>query len=613
MPSQLIYGNDGIYRSPRPPISLPKDPKFSMIPFLFRNLSSISHLPVLVDADAGLTTTFSVLKTQVLNFSKALLDLNVSKNDVVLIISPNSVLFPVAFFAVVAVGAIATTANPLYTAAEISKQVKDSEPKLIITIPPLYDKIKHLNLPCIMLTNSDTPSNSKWYNSSDFINKTSSNVLLSDSGFPLVHQDDPAAILYSSGTTGTSKGVVLTHKNVIATSMMVTSDQDQAYGEAKNVFLCFLPMFHIFGLVAVLFSQLQRGNKVVVMPQYEMEKMLRTIEKYKVTHFYAVPPVIIALAKNHEVVKKYDVSSLREIGSGAAPLGKDVLDECGKVFPQTALYQGYGLTETCGAVSLENAARSSQHSGSTGMLDPGVEARIMNLETMQPLPPLQRGEIWVRGPNVMLGYFKNEKATRETIDDEGWLHTGDLGYFDNEGRLHVVDRIKELIKYKGFQVAPAELEELLLTHPEIKDAAVIGGPDVEAGEVPIAFVVRSSYSSLTEVEIKDFIAKQVAPYKRLKKVIFSEEIPKSATGKILRRELRQRFLSKLFPDPGGSALGPKPVAQPVALITQAPQRHQTQKADLGNTTTKVSTKLITNGFELMEGGTQEGEEDELLE
>ncbi|KAL0421816.1 UNVERIFIED_CONTAM: 4-coumarate--CoA ligase-like 7 [Sesamum latifolium] len=396
-----------------------------------------------------------------------------------------------------------------------------------------------------MLTNSTTPSNSKWYNSSDFINKTSTNVLLSDSDFPPVQQDDLAAILYSSGTTGTSKGVVLSHKNFVATSMMVTSDQDQAYGEAKNVFLCFLPMFHISGLVAVLFAQLQRGNKVVVMPRYELEKMLRTIEKYKVSHFFAAPPVIVALAKNHEVVKKYDVSSLKEIGSGAAPLGKDVLEECAKVFPQTALYQGYGLTETCGAVTLENAAASSQHSGSTGMLDPGVEARIMDLETMQPLPPLQKGEIWVRGPNVMLGYFKNEKATKETIDDEGWLHTGDLGYFDNEGRLHVVDRLKELIKYKGFQVAPAELEELLLTHPEIKDAAVIGLSDVDAGEVPIAFVVRSSYSSLTEVEIKDFIAKQVAPYKRLRKVIFSEEIPKSAAGKILRRELRQRFLSKL--------------------------------------------------------------------
>ncbi|KAK4402378.1 4-coumarate--CoA ligase-like 7 [Sesamum angolense] len=545
MPSQLIYGNDGIYRSPRPPLSLPQDPKFSMIQYLFRNLPSISHLTALIDAETGHTITFSVVRTQVLNFSKALLDLNISKNDVVLIISPNSLLFPVAFFAVVAIGAIATTANPLYTTAEISKQVKDSDPKLIITIPPLYDKIKHLNLPCIMLTNSKTPSNSKWYNSSDFINKTSSNALLSDSDFPPVHQDDPAAILYSSGTTGTSKGVVLSHKNFIATSMMVTSDQDHAYGEAKNVFLCFLPMFHISGLVAVLFAQLQRGNKVVVMPRYEMVKMLRAIEKYKVSHFFAAPPVIVGLAKNHEVVKKYDVSSLREIGSGAAPLGKDVLEECAKVFPQTALYQGYGLTETCGAVTLENAAASSQHSGSTGLLDPGVEARIMDLETMQPLPPLQKGEIWVRGPNVMLGYFKNEKATKETIDDEGWLHTGDLGYFDNEGRLHVVDRLKELIKYKGFQVAPAELEELLLTHPEIKDAAVIGLSDVDAGEVPIAFVVRSSYSSLTEVEIKDFIAKQVAPYKRLRKVIFSEEIPKSAAGKILRRELRQRFLSKL--------------------------------------------------------------------
>ncbi|KAG8388615.1 hypothetical protein BUALT_Bualt02G0143900 [Buddleja alternifolia] len=527
MPTSMIYGTDGIYRSPRAPISLPTNPNFSMIPFLFRNISFLSHSPALIDAETAQTLTFSDLKTQVFNFSQALLNLNISKNDVVLILSPNSILYPVAFFAVVAVGAIATTANPQYTTAELYKQVKDSSPKLIITTLELYDKIKHFNIPCIMLNNS-------------YLNESSSKTLFSNFKLPSVAQTDAAAILYSSGTTGTSKGVVLTHGNFIAAAMMATSDQE-AFGDSKNVFLCFLPMFHVFGLSSATYAQLQRGNAVVVMAAYEMKKMLRAIEKHRVTHLYAVPPVVIALAKQEKVVQQYDVSSLREIGSGAAPLGKDVIDECAKCFPGAVVYQ----TETCGSISLEDPTTTSKHSASTGLLDPGVEAQIINLETMKPLPPLQKGEIWVRGPNIMQGYFKNETATMETIDNQGWLHTGDLGYFDYEGILYVVDRIKELIKCKGFQVAPAELEELLLAHPEIKDAAVIGFPDAEAGEVPIAFVVRASMSSLTGEEIKDFIAKQVAPFKRLRRVLFTDGIPKAVSGKILRRELRQRFQPKL--------------------------------------------------------------------
>ncbi|KAK4427160.1 4-coumarate--CoA ligase-like 7 [Sesamum alatum] len=526
-PTLSLYGEDGIHRSPRPPISLPQDPNLSMIPFLFRKLSSNVHSPALVDAQTGQTLTFSDLKTQVLNFSKTLLDLNISKDDVVFIICPNSLLFPIAFFAVVAVGAIATTANPLYTAAEIYKQFKDSNPKLIITTPQFHDKIKHLSLPCIMLTTSKIPI----YSSSDV-------------ALPPVTQTDAAAILYSSGTTGTSKGVVLTHRNFIASALMMTSDQE-TYGDSRNVFLCFLPMFHIFGLSALLYAQLQRGNTVVVMARHEMKKMLSAIEKHKVTHLFVVPPVVVELAKHQEMVKEYDVSSVKEILSGAAPLGKETMEECARIFPNAVVYQGYGMTETGGPISIGNARTDTPYSGSTGMLAPGVEAQIVNVDTMKSLPPLRRGEIWVRGPLVMKGYFNNQKATMETIDEQGWLHTGDIGYFDNEGRLYIVDRIKELIKCKGFQVAPTELEELLLTHPEIKDAAVIGIPDVDACEVPIAFVVRSSYSSITEAEIKDFIIKQVAPYKRLKKVIFIEEIPKSAAGKILRRELRQRFLSKL--------------------------------------------------------------------
>ncbi|XP_057772622.1 probable CoA ligase CCL7 [Salvia miltiorrhiza] len=535
--TQEIYSKDVIYRSPRPPICLPHNPKISMIPFLFTKFSSISNSPALIDAQSAQTLTFSNLKTHVSRLSRALLNLNISKHDVVLILSPNSIHFPIAFFAVVAVGAVATTANPLYTKAELSKQIKDSNPKLIITVHQLYDRIKHFNLPCVLLNHNNprTSSDPMVHSYSELIQSPATTSL------PTVMQSDAAAILYSSGTTGASKGSVLTHKNFMASALMMTSDQKVS----GNVFLCFLPMFHIFGLSAAVYAQLQRGNTVVVMGRYEMNTMLRAIEQYKVTHLFVVPPVAVELIKKQETVKEYNVSTLREIMSGAAPLGKDMIEACSKIFPQAVVCQAYGMTEATGVISLENRRICSAHPGSVGPLAPSVEAQIVDSETMQPLSPFKTGEIWIKGPLVMKGYWNNHKATMETIDKQDWLHTGDVGYFDDEGRLYIVDRVKELIKYKGFQVAPAELEELLLTHPEIVDAAVIGLGDAEAGEIPIAYVVRSSNSSLTTQQVGQFIAEQVAPFKRLRRVIFTKQIPRSTTGKILRKELRQKVVAKL--------------------------------------------------------------------
>lgn len=331
------YGRDGVYRSLRPPLNLPKDPNLSLISFLFRNISNYQNKPALIDADSGDTLTFSDLKSAVFNVSAGLIQLGIRKNDVVLIFSPNSIQFPLCFFGIIAAGAVATTVNPTYTVPEIAKQIKDCKPKLIITVPELWDKVKVFNLPLVILGKKNEfqefVSNDKITLFTDLVKNNGTVV----TNLPKIGGNDTAALLYSSGTTGTSKGVVLSHRNFISAALMLSSDQE-VLGEVDAVYLCVVPMFHVFGLALITFGQLQRGSSVVSMGKFEFEMILKTVDKYRVTHLWVVPPIILALAKQ-SLVKKYDLSSLRQIGSGAAPLGKELMQECAKNFPNAMILQ----------------------------------------------------------------------------------------------------------------------------------------------------------------------------------------------------------------------------------------------------------------------------------
>jgi acyl-CoA synthetase (AMP-forming)/AMP-acid ligase II len=331
---------------------------------------------------------------------------------------------------------------------------------------------------------------------------------------------------------------MLTHHNLVA-----NIEQTLVVEPARedDVVPAILPFFHIYGMVVVMGLNLRIGATLVTQPRFELEPFLAMLEKFGATRINLVPPIILALAR-HPAVDKYDLGRLGNIMSGAAPLGPDVQQACAQRIG-CLVRQGYGLTETSPVTHCTPVPPGLQKPGSVGPVIPDTEMMIVDLETGEPLGLGQEGEVWVRGPQVMKGYFNNEEATAAMITPEGWLRTGDVGRADEDGYLYIVDRVKELIKYKGYQVPPAELEAVLLAHPSVTDAAVIGVEDEEAGEVPMAFVVRSG--DVSAEEILQFVAENVAPYKRIRYVEFRDSIPKSPSGKILRRLLKAELRGRL--------------------------------------------------------------------
>ena len=489
--------------------------------------------PALIDGTDGTTLTYEQVDRFHRRVAAALAEAGVRKGDVVALHSPNTVAFPLAFYAATRAGASVTTVHPLATAEEFGKQLKDCAARWVITVSPLLDTARRAaelagGVEEILVCDG-APGH-----------RSLIDMLASTAPEPVVDIDpaeDVAALPYSSGTTGVPKGVMLTHRQ-IATNLAQLQPSITA-GPGDRI-LAVLPFFHIYGLTALMNAPLRQGATVVVLPRFDLETFLAAIQNHRITSLYVAPPIVLALAK-HPLVARYDLSSLKYVVSAAAPLDAHLAAACSRRLGLPPVGQAYGMTELSpGTHVVPLEAMNEAPPGTVGKLIAGTGMRIVSLDDPgKDLGPGESGEILIRGPQVMKGYLGRPDATAAMIDEDGWLHTGDVGHVDGAGWLFVVDRVKELIKYKGFQVAPAELEALLLTHPGVADAAVVGDHDEDGNEIPHAHVVRQpSAPALAEGEIMMYVAERVAPYKRVRRVTFIDGVPRAASGKILRRELR---------------------------------------------------------------------------
>jgi acyl-CoA synthetase (AMP-forming)/AMP-acid ligase II len=515
-------------RSPYPDVEIPE---VSLHEFLFGDFGDRVDAPAFIDGSSGRSITFREFATRVDKLAGALHERGVGAGDVVGVWAPNSPEYAVVFHGVLRANAIVTSANSLYTPGELAHQLADSGAKLLFTVSPFLERaaaaLAEAGLPEDAVVTLDKVDG-----------VTSLADLLATTASPperTTSATDTAVLPYSSGTTGRAKGVILTHRNLVANLVQIAA-MGKTSSETK--ILAVLPFFHIYGMTCMMNQGLHKRSTVVTMPKFDLAEFLRIIAEYRVQRVYIAPPVAIALAK-HPMVDDYDLSCIEVIFSGAAPLDAELGHAMGKRLGCTVL-QGYGMTELSPVSHCMPDDRPDLDLNSSGFAVPNVVCKLVDPETGEEVGPGGRGELWVKGPNVMSGYLNNAEATANTLDDEGYLHTGDVAEVTDEGVFSIVDRVKELIKYKGYQVPPAELEALLLSHDKIADAAVIGVRDAEGEEVPKAFVVLASGADLTAADVMTFVADRIAPHKKVRVVEFIDEIPKSASGKILRKDLRAR-------------------------------------------------------------------------
>ncbi|EEF43538.1 AMP dependent CoA ligase, putative [Ricinus communis] len=492
----------GIYTSKHPTVSLPTDPFLDVVSFIFSHKHN--GVTAFIDSFSGFSIPYSDLFPLVNSMASGLQNMGLKQ------------------------GAVVTTMNPLSTSLEIEKQISNCNACIAFSVLEKAAKLQSLGIPVVSVPENVTSLKAnKAFDAFYMLLYGNVDLCLR----PIIRQEDTAAILYSSGTTGSSKGVVLTHRNFISmVELFVRFEASQYdYSSSKNVFLAVLPMFHVYGLSLFVMGLLSLGSSIVVMRKFDANEMSRQLICMK---------LLISLLFHR-------CSNLKQVSCGAAPLFGKTIQDFVETLPYVDFIQGYGMTESTAVGTRGFNTKNFQKYSSIGLLAPNIEAKVMDWVTGCFLPPGNSGELLIRGPAVMKEYLNNGEATASTIDKDGWLHTGDIVYIDHDGYLHIVDRLKEIIKYKGFQIAPADLEAVLVCHPDILDAAVTAAIDKECGEIPVAFVVKRLESMLTQEDIINYVAVQVAPHKKVRKVIFVQSIPKSAAGKILRRELRHYTTSRL--------------------------------------------------------------------
>ncbi len=487
-----------IYRSPEPDIEIPDATVYEHV---IGGAAARGDHPAFVEGAGGEVTTYGQLAERVDAAAALLQSKGIGKGDVVGLVGPNTPGWGITYHAILRAGAVVTPMFALLTAEEIERQLANSEAKLLINDPPAF------------LAEAEpgaTPEEVE------------------------VDPEDLAVLPYSSGTTGLMKGVMLTHRNLVANieqawNSMPLTDEDVLVG--------LMPFFHIYGQTVVLNMGLAKGSTIVTMPRFDLDELLEIVERHGVTWLHIAPPIVLAFATVPGVEER-DTSRLKMVISGAAPLDADLARRAESRIG-APIRQGYGMTELSPVSHKSRLVRVEETPpGSIGALIPNTEARLVDPATGEDVPEDEEGEIWIRGPQVMRGYLNNDEATAETLVGDGWIRTGDIGRVDENGFFYIVDRLKELIKYKGHQVPPAELEAVLVSHPKVKDAGVIGVPMDDGGEAPKACV--EAEDGLDADELMAYVAERVAPYKRIREVEFVDEIPKSASGKILRRVLRER-------------------------------------------------------------------------
>lgn len=512
-----------IHTSPLPEVEIPE---VTITAHVLRRAEAMADAVAIQDNAGNSCYTYKELSTAIHSLAGGLQARGIEPGKVVGLMAPNLPEYAVVFHGVAVAGAAVTTINPTYGSGEVKHQLTDAGASILVTIPMFVETalaaIEGTDVTEVVVIGDAAPGTTPL---ADVFGEPIEQV-------PVDVNSHTVVLPYSSGTTGLPKGVMLSHKNLVAN---IEQCQHAIVYQENEVALAALPFFHIYGMQVLMNGLLANGVKTITMPRFDMVEALTAVQELKITRFFAVPPIILGLA-NAPIVDDYDTSSIQQVFSGAAPLGAELAAQAAERLG-CEVVQGYGMTEL--SPVSHSTPEGDYRPGTSGVTVSNTESRIVDPDTGEDRGVGERGELWVRGPQVMTGYLNNQSATEETIDADGWLHTGDVAIIDEHNHMTIVDRIKELIKFKGFQVAPAELEALLITHPKIADVAVIGIPDDEAGEIPKAFITTTPGDEITIEEVQALVSEHLVSYKQIRQIEVIDAIPKSASGKILRKELRQ--------------------------------------------------------------------------